>query len=161
MTTVMETLEERGVRFEVVDHPRAFTSVAEALAMGIAADDVLKSLLVDTTRGHVLVVLPGGSRLDMQRMRHAVGDPHAHLATEGEIEQDLPEVDLGALPPLGSLFAMPTYVDPEVLRHETVVFAAGTQERSLRARVDDVFREEPIEVAPMVRTGDEDQELMG
>lgn len=161
MTTVMESLTERHVPFEVIEHPRAFTSVAEALSMGVSADDVLKALLVDTDRGHVLVVVPGAARVDMQRLRHAVGDPHAHLATEAEIEEDLPDVDLGALPPLGSLFAIPTYVDPEVLRHDTVVFAAGSQERSIKARVDDVFREEPIEVAPMVRGGDEDKEFLG
>jgi prolyl-tRNA editing enzyme YbaK/EbsC (Cys-tRNA(Pro) deacylase) len=37
------------------------------------------------------------------------------------------------LPPLGSLLGVPLVVDPEVLDHEVVVFAAGTETESVRA----------------------------
>ncbi|MBI2238274.1 MAG: hypothetical protein HYU54_07110, partial [Actinobacteria bacterium] len=37
MSVVTEYLEARGVPFEVIEHPRAFTSVAEARALGVEA----------------------------------------------------------------------------------------------------------------------------
>ncbi|HEX9124206.1 MAG TPA: YbaK/EbsC family protein [Actinomycetota bacterium] len=151
MTRTTEYLEHKGIPFEVVVHPKAFTSIEEARALGIDAHEVVKALLVDTRWGHVLAVIPGDCRLDMKLVEEAVGDHHAHLATEGEVQHDLPEFELGSLPPLGTLLDMPTFVDAEVMRHETVVFAAGSQTESVKAAVNDLFDRERVTVAPLTR----------
>ena len=54
------------------------------------------------------------------------------LATETELQADFPGYELGALPPLGSLLGVPLLVDPEVLSHETVLFAGGLETESIR-----------------------------
>lgn len=151
MSLTTEYLEGRGVPFEAVEHEKAFTSIDEARALGIDADAVVKTLLIDTAAGHVLAVVPGDRRLDMRLLEGVVGDKHAHLATEQEIERDLPGVELGSLPPLGGLLKMHAYVDPEVLEHETIVFAGGVQTESIRARSEDVFRDEVVTVAKITK----------
>ena len=151
MSLVTEYLERKGVPFEAISHEKTYTTIDEARALGIEADAVVKTLLLDTASGHVLAVIPGDRRLDMRLVEDVVGDKHAHLATEQEIERDLPGIELGSLPPLGGLLKMHAYVDPEVLQHETIVFAAGTQTESIKARSEDVFRDEPITVAKLTR----------
>lgn len=151
MSLTTEYLEGRGVPFEAIPHDKAFTSIDEARALGIEADAVVKTLLIDSSAGHVLAVIPGDRRLDMKLVEGVVGDKHAHLATEQEIERDLPGMELGSLPPLGGLLKMHAYVDPEVLEHETVVFAAGVQTESIQARSEDLFREEVVTVAKITK----------
>lgn len=151
MSLVTEYLERKGVPFEAISHEKTYTTIDEARALGIEADAVVKTLLLDTASGHVLAVIPGDRRLDMRLVEDVVGDKHAHLATEQEIERDLPGIELGSVPPLGGLLKMHAYVDPEVLRHETIVFAAGTQTESIKARSEDVFRDEPITVAKLTK----------
>lgn len=151
MSLVTEYLERKGVPFEAISHEKTYTTIDEARALGIEADAVVKTLLLDTSSGHVLAVIPGDRRLDMRLVEDVVGDKHAHLATEQEIERDLPGIELGSLPPLGGLLKMHAYVDPEVLQHETIVFAAGTQTESIKARAEDVFRDEPITVAKLTK----------
>ncbi len=151
MSFTTEYLEGRGISFEVIPHDKAFTSIDEARALGIEADAVVKTLLLDTVAGHVLAVIPGDRRLDMRLVEDVVGDKHAHLATEQEIERDLPGLELGSLPPLGGLLRVHAYIDPEVLEHETIVFAAGTQTESIRARSEDVFRDETVTVAKITK----------
>jgi Ala-tRNA(Pro) deacylase len=151
MSLTTEYLESRGIAFDVVPHDKAFTSVDEARALGIEADAVVKTLLLDTGVGHALAVIPGDRRLDMRLVEHAVGDKHVHLATEQEIEHDLPGVELGSLPPLGGFLRARVYVDPEVLEHETIVFAGGTQTESIRARSADLFRDETVTVAKITK----------
>jgi prolyl-tRNA editing enzyme YbaK/EbsC (Cys-tRNA(Pro) deacylase) len=63
------------------------------------------------------------------------------------------------MPPLGSLHGAPTYVDPEVMRHDTVMFAAGTQTESLKVRTED--RNEPVAVAPLTRLSEAEERLVG
>jgi prolyl-tRNA editing enzyme YbaK/EbsC (Cys-tRNA(Pro) deacylase) len=144
MSIVTQYLDAEDVGYEVVHHDRSFTGVDEAKAVGIEADEVLKTLVFDTDRGHVLAVIPGSGRLDMRRLRDAVGDPHAKLATEKEIERDFHGFELGSLPPLGGLLDAETYVDPRVRDHDVVVIAAGSQVESVRARTREVFAKERV-----------------
>ena len=151
MSVTTGYLEGRGVAFEVVPPAKAFTSIDEARALGIEADEVVKTLLLDTVGGHVLTVIPGDRRLDMRLVERVVGDKHAHLATEQEIQRDLPKLELGSLPPLGGLLKAHAYVDPDVMKHETIVFAAGAQTESIKARTEDVFRDELVTVAKITK----------
>src|SRR6266508_2495323 len=151
MPRVREHLAGRGVEFEEISHSTAYTGIDEARAMGIEADDVAKTVVVRAGDGFVLLAVPASRRLAMRRVQSAVGDNHARLATEDEIEGAFPGFQLGALPPLGSLLDRPLYVDPELLRHDTIVFAAGTQTDSVRVRTADLFGGEPFSEAPLTR----------
>ena len=107
----------------MLPHRQAYTSVDEARALGIDADEVLKTLAVRTGSGYALMVIPASCRLDLHLAREALGDNHARLATEEELGRDFGGYQLGALPPLGALIGAEVYVDSEVLRHEIVAFA--------------------------------------
>jgi Ala-tRNA(Pro) deacylase len=131
MSLVTEHLDERGVSFEIVPHRRALTSLQEARELGVTAEEVLKTVALWTGGKYVLAVVPASRRLELRRIRQALEDPAARLATEAELEADFPGYELGALPPLGSLLGVPLLVDPEVLGHELVVFAAGTETESV------------------------------
>jgi Ala-tRNA(Pro) deacylase len=151
MSLVTEHLTERGVAFEVVPHRRAFTSLQEAQELGVAADEVLKAVALWTGGKYVLAVVPAPRRLDLRRVREALDDPDARLATEAELAADFPGYELGALPPLGSLLGVPLLVDPEVLEHGLVMFAAGRETESVRVVAADLFRDEPLGVLPLTR----------
>jgi Ala-tRNA(Pro) deacylase len=161
MSAVSEYLEKRGVAFEATSHAETYRSVDEARALGIAADEVVKALMLRAASSYRLAVLPASRRLDMKLVQEAVGDNHARLATERELERDFPGFELGAWPPLGSLLSVPTHVDPEVMEHETIVFAAGSRTESVKVRTQDLFRGEPVSVSPLTRHPEEEEEQGG
>lgn len=162
MPTVAEHLQRQGVAFELIPHSQAYTSIDEARALGISADEVVKTVAVKTASGYALVILPRAQRLHMKLVRKAVGDSHARLASEEELKRDFPEFELGALPPLGSLLGAPAFVDPEVMEQETLLFSGGTQTESVKVRAEDLFRAEPTTVLPVVRRGQgKDEEPLG
>jgi Ala-tRNA(Pro) deacylase len=151
MSLVTEHLAGRGVAFEVVPHRRAFTSLQQARELGVAAEQVVKTVGLWTGGKYVLGVVPASRRLDLHLVHVALEDPAARLATEAELRVDFPGYELGALPPLGSLLGVPLLVDPEVLGHELVLFAAGTETESVRAATGELFRDEPAAVLPLTR----------
>jgi Ala-tRNA(Pro) deacylase len=154
MSLVTDHLADRGVAFEVLPHRRAFTSLQEAWELGAAANEVLKTVALWTGRKYVLAVVPASRRLELRLVRDALEDPAARLATEAELVADFPGYELGALPPLGSLLGVPLLVDPEVLGHEVVVFAAGTETESVRVAAGELFRDELLAVVPLTRHGE-------
>jgi Ala-tRNA(Pro) deacylase len=146
MTQVTEYLETKEIPFEILAHDRAFTAADEADSLHVDPHIVVKTLLVDTRWGRVLAVVPGDRRLDMQMLRDAVGDHFAHLASEVELMGVYPKLELGTLPPLGRLLELPTFVDGDIMRHEWVVFPAGSQTQAVRARTRDIFDREHVTI---------------
>jgi Ala-tRNA(Pro) deacylase len=155
MTQVTEHLETRGVRFEPIAHRQACTSIDEARALGIEASEVVKTVAVRVAGGYALMAVPATGRLDMHLVQAAVGDRHVRLATEEELLRDFPGFELGALPPLGSLLGAPLYVDQEVLQHETVVFAAGSQTESVQLKTAELIQYEQVTALPLIKHADE------
>lgn len=151
MTHVTQYLETKGIPFEVLPHEQTFTATEEARALGVDPHVVAKTLLIDTRWGRVLAVIPGDRRIDTDMLCDAVGDHDAHLAGEAEILGNFPEHQLGALPPLGYLLDLPTFVDGDLMRHEHVVFAAGSQRLAVRAHTADLFEREHVTVTRLTR----------
>jgi prolyl-tRNA editing enzyme YbaK/EbsC (Cys-tRNA(Pro) deacylase) len=147
MTKVTAYLDEKGIANEPLTHDRAFTGIDEARALGMQADEVLKTVILDTRGEHVALVLPSGERLDMQLVREAVDDPAATLANEAELERDFGGFELGALPPIAPLLGIDVIVDPTVRDHGPVIFAAGTQTESTRVDAQELFAFQPVRFA--------------
>jgi Ala-tRNA(Pro) deacylase len=154
MSVVTEHLEQRGSAFELLPHRQAYTSTDEARALGIDAGEVLKTLAVRTGPGYALAVIPASCRLDLHLVRDALGDHQARLASEEELGRDFPGYQLGALPPLGTLLGSQVFIDPEVLEHDIVVFAAGTQTESIRMGTRELFASEQVATVPLVKLAD-------
>ena len=77
------------------------------------------------------------SVVDMQEMKTLLDLPHLRLATEEELAELFPETELGAMPPFGSLFYMPVYVDSTLARQEAIAFNAGTHRDLIHMRFRD------------------------
>jgi len=155
MTMLTDYLEREDIAYQLLHHERTFTGIDEARALGVEADEVLKTLILDTKEGHVAVVLPSGERLDMRLVREVLDDPDAALASETEISGDFAGFELGALPPVAPLLGVETIVDATVRDHGPVVFAAGTQTESVKVEARDLFASQPGRFAQVAEVWNE------
>ena len=156
MTLVTEHLERQGIRFEILPHRRATTAIDEARALGLGADEVVKVLVLDIETGHALAFIPAYRRLDLDRVRDALGEGKVKLASEDEVAVDFPEFELGAMPAVPSLLHVPVVVDPEIFRHAKVTFAAGVQRESVRTDPRDVMQGATVTIAPITEPVDKE-----
>ena len=137
---VVEALDRARAPYELLRHDHTETAGDEARALGLALEEVAKTVVVETAIGSVRAVLPAGERLDLHKLRGALrihGKPR--LATEAELGRDYPEFELGSVPPLGGAHADRVVVDVRVAAQESVVLEAGTHEESVRLRPADLL----------------------
>jgi Ala-tRNA(Pro) deacylase len=151
MTVVTEHLEKQGIRFELIPHPPATSALEEAEVLDVGADEVVKTVVLDVDTGHALAVVPASRRIDLDLLREALGEPHARLATEEEIARDFPEFELGAMPPLPSMLHVPVVIDPSVLDHTRITFAAGITRGSVRTSPAVLFTGASVSITPITR----------
>jgi Ala-tRNA(Pro) deacylase len=151
MTVVTEHLEKQGIRFELLPHPPATSALAEAEVLDLEPDQVIKAVVLDVSTGHAIAVLPASRRVDLDLLREALGERDARLASEEEIAKDFPEFELGAMPPLPSMLHVPLVIDPSVLEHATITFAAGITRGSVRTSPSVLFTGASVTITPISR----------
>jgi Ala-tRNA(Pro) deacylase len=142
-------LDDAGVSYELLPHPRTESAVAEAEALGLPPADVAKTLVVTTGDGYVRVVLPATERIDLRKLREARGGGkrEVHLASEEDLARDYREFELGAVPPVGGRRRDPVVVDSRLAGRESLVLEAGSHEESVRVAAGDLVRVADAQVA--------------
>ena len=144
-------LDEAGVEYELLPHPRTETATAEAEALGVEQADVAKTLVISTPGGYVRAVLAASERIDMHKLReHLEGGKRIHLATEEDLGRDYPDFELGAVPPFGGSDDR-VLVDSRLADRESVVLEAGSHEQSVRIRTADLLALTRAEVADLAQ----------
>jgi Ala-tRNA(Pro) deacylase len=158
MADVTSFLDEAGLDFDVLEHAHTERAADEAAALGVSPAEVAKTLVLTTPEGNVRAVLPASERIDLRKVGDLVGasGKKVHLATEDDLARDYAEFDLGAVPPFGGK-RDPVILDLRLSERDSVVFEAGSHERSVRIKAADLLRLTEAQVADISREGAEDR----
>jgi Ala-tRNA(Pro) deacylase len=133
-------LQERGIEFELLPHPRTLSAAGEARALGVPPERVAKTLLArDDGDRCIRAVIPASTRLDLTKLAHAVAAAKTTLLTEEELVAVYPQFELGAVPPFGGPAGDRIVVDRGLAETEYVVFEGGVHDESLRMRLADLI----------------------
>jgi Ala-tRNA(Pro) deacylase len=153
-------LDNQGMDFEIINHRETMTSGDEALAVGVVASHVAKTLVIKVhTGGDILAVVPSSARLDIHRLRDVLGDNHARLATEEEMSRDYPQFELGAVPPLGEMLGAEVFLDRRLEEANEILFAGGTHSDSIKMSGEDFLKLTHPRIADLVREPGEEEGL--
>ncbi len=135
-------LDDGGASYELLPHAHTERASDEAQALGLAPEDVAKTLVLTIPDGYVRAVVPASERIDLRKVREllGVGKKKVHLASEEDLARDYPEFELGAVPPLGGGRRDPVLLDPRVAERESVVLEAGSHDESVRMQTGDLLR---------------------
>lgn len=146
-TQVIDELDRDGLQYELIAHPRTMTARAEANAIGIAAHEVAKTVVLATSTGYVRAVVPASERLDLHKARDLLDDRECRLATEEELGAAYPAFELGAVPPFGGPAGDRVILDRRLAELDAVVLEAGSHDQSVRLRTSDLLARSGAEVA--------------
>ena len=153
-TAVTERLErwlrERGAPFRLLEHAPVFTSEEAARVRGTPIEAGAKALVLQTPEQAVHVVVPGHRRVDNARLRALLGTRTLRFATPEELLL-LTGCVPGAVPPFGTLFGLPAFVDQGVTERDEIAFNAGSNSVSIIMRGDDFLRVSEARVHALAR----------
>ena len=125
-------LDQLGIAYEVVEHPRGLTAAAEARAAGVTPENAAKAVVLRDADGFRLAVVPASERVDLHKLRELLeAGKDLRLASEQELEAEFPGFELGAIPPLGEMLPAAEVIDRRILAHERVLCNGGDHEHSV------------------------------
>ena len=137
LSRILEYLDHNKVQYSHHAHPNAYTARELASAEHVPTHEVAKTVVFVEEDGYGMAVLGTDCAVDMYELRMLLGQPRLRLATEPELAKLFPNCELGAMPPFGSLFQMPVYVDSRLAAEEMIEFNAGTHRDVVRLRFHD------------------------
>jgi Ala-tRNA(Pro) deacylase len=133
-------LDRFEIGYDVMHHDPAFTAQELAARMHISGFEFTKAVVVKLDGEFALVAVPAPLRINFKELARLASAKKCRLANEQEFQQFFPDCELGAMPPFGNLYQLPTYADIEVTRNENIVINAGTHAEALRLRFADFNR---------------------
>lgn len=130
-------LQDRGIGFEKHSHAMTYTAQGLAQAEHVSGHFVAKPVVVKSSSEFVMCVIPAPKQLELDRVAAVLGDESLRLATEAEMADLFPDCELGAEPPVGSMFDMTTIMDRSLKADEYLIMQAGTHTESVKIRRED------------------------
>jgi Ala-tRNA(Pro) deacylase len=133
-------LDRFNVEYEVTEHPAAYTAQGLAQAEHVSGHRVIKPVLVECDGQMVLCALPACDRVDLEALRDDLDAERVRLADEEVLKRVFVDCEVGAEPPIGALFGLPTIADESLLAQDKVTFQAGTHHEAVTMSMDDYRR---------------------
>ena len=127
-------LDGRKVQYLTITHSPAFTAQGAAHRAHIHGRQLAKTVVVFIAGEPAMMVLPANQRIGVENLRVLAGTEDVRLAHEDEFRNLFPDCELGALPPFGNLYDMPTYASPELAEGEEIIFNAGSHAELVRMK---------------------------
>jgi len=142
--TCRERLEryfrEQGVKYQTTSHPEVYTAQEVAAVEHVPGMFMAKVVMVLVDGTITALVLPAPRRVDIPRLKAALGAKEARLAREEEFGHLFPDCEVGAMPPFGNLYGVPVVVDKSLTEDPQIVFNAGTHRETMSVAFADFQR---------------------
>lgn len=122
--TVQTCLSKAGVRYDIIEHPRASNSTYTAEAAHVPGGRLAKSVLLEDGERYLMAVIPATHRVDIGALHRRLGR-EIGLATEEEVARLFADCEPGAVPPLGQVYGIETIMDEAFVDAEDVYFEGG------------------------------------
>jgi Ala-tRNA(Pro) deacylase len=137
---LLDYLEESGVEFEASEHRPAFTAQHLAAEEHEPGKYVAKPVIIKADGNYMMCVLPASCKIDLDSLKRQLGVKSLELAEEKDIAAIFGDCALGAEPPFGNLYDLPTIMDKALEDDDHITFQAGTHEKTVRMSMDDYRR---------------------
>ena len=119
-----EYLENEGVRYDLIEHPYAVTSLHVASEAHISGENLAKAVVLRDGDGYILAVVPATHHVQLGKLRKHF-NRYIVLASEQDLYNLFEDCTIGAVPPLGDAYGVDVIFDNSLYERDDVYFEAG------------------------------------
>lgn len=150
---LQEYLDQQGIAYRLSRHSMVYTSQDLAATEHMPGRAVIKPVIVRADGKFIMCALPASYRVDLGELRRQLDARQIALAEETQLREICPDCELGAEPPIGRMFGLPTVMDESLMADERVMFQAGTHDTAVTMTLADYRRAAQPELAHFGRHG--------
>ena len=137
---VIEFLDKSKVSYEATEHKPTFTAQRMAAEEHEPGRFVAKPVIVKADGKYVMCVLAACYKVDLGALKSQLGAKSLELATEEEMGKLFDDCELGAEPPFGNLYDLPTVMDKAMEKDDHITFQSGAHDKGVRMSMADYVK---------------------
>lgn len=137
---ITDFLKKNKMYYQVLVHPKSFTSSETAEAGHVSGKNFLKAVMVKVDGKDAMVVLPSNRTIDFLKLTTALRTRSVYIEAEKEFKDLFPDCEVGAMPPVGRLYGLSCYIDESIRGKDKVYLNAGNHEECIEISADDFLR---------------------
>ena len=151
---IIKFLEKSEIKYEPIKHRTVYTAQDKAATLKVKPKIVGKTLVVKLDKNPALVLIPANKNLDKEKLlkvankcRNSHGRiriaearrakarySHADFAKESWMKKKLKGIKIGATPPFGIIWKLPTFIDASLIKEPKIVINSGDYNWSFKIR---------------------------
>lgn len=136
---IKQLLDDNSMQYDVMEHEPVYTCEEAAKVRGTQLSQGTKALIMKADAKYIMAILPGNKELDMERLKKILQAKTLELANAKQVKE-VTNCNIGAVPPFGNLFNLDVYADNSITQNEILAFNAGSNKKSIKMRVKDLFK---------------------
>jgi Ala-tRNA(Pro) deacylase len=138
-TWIRTSLTARGIPFEEMHHPPAFTAQQVAAREHVSGHRMAKVVAAVVDGRAVELILPASRRVDLERVKEVLGAKDVRLASEEEMGRVFTGCEVGAIPALRHWEGVTVLMDRTMPVDGDLVIQAGTHTDAIRLPLREWF----------------------
>jgi Ala-tRNA(Pro) deacylase len=135
---IIALMDENKIAYDMYEHAPVYTNPAMAEALNVMESETVKSLVLKTKEGDMIVlVLPGNKKVNWKQAAAGANTKKVSFAKPDEVSQTV-GCEVGCVPPFGHLTTLPIYMDPDLTKKNFVYFNPGVHDKSFKIKAWDL-----------------------
>lgn len=135
---ILAILGDKKITYEVFEHDPVYTNPAMAEALNVSESETVKSLVLTTKEGNMIVlVLPGNKKVNWKQAAAAAKTKKVTFAKPDEVSRAV-GCEVGCVPPFGHMTPLPIYMDSDLTKKNFVYFNPGVHDKSFKIKAWDL-----------------------
>lgn len=143
--SIIDRLESKNIPFEKYEHEPVFTSEEAAKVRNTNVHQGAKALVLQADKEFILLVLPADLKADLDKLQKLKGYKKLVMASKESVKSKT-GLEVGCIPPFGSLLGLKTLVDSRLSENTEIAFNAGRHDRSVEVSYEGYIKAESPEV---------------
>ncbi|PIP18266.1 MAG: hypothetical protein COX42_01830 [Parcubacteria group bacterium CG23_combo_of_CG06-09_8_20_14_all_35_6] len=125
-------LSTNKIKFEEIKHRQVFTGLDKAATLKIKSNLIAKTIVMKSGKDMAMAILAANKNLNKKKFAKASKLKNPDFVSETLIKNKIKGFKVGAIPPLGGLFKMPSFLDRGLAKEKLIFVSAGNYETSLK-----------------------------
>ena len=135
---IIALLKDKKITYEIFEHEPVYTNPAMAEALNVSEAETVKSLVLTTREGKMIVlVLPGNKKVNWKQAAAGAGTKKVSFAKPEAVSEAV-GCEVGCVPPFGHLTTLDIYMDPDLTKKNFVYFNPGVHDKSFKIKAWDL-----------------------
>jgi len=139
---IINFLEKNKVKYEIVEHKTVYTAFDKAKTLKVKPNIIAKTLVLKGNGELIISAIPANKNLDKNKFKKLFNKwlkkqgrksvKSIDFISERLMKNKLKGAKVGAVPPLGDLWKLPTFIDRALMKEKKIILNGGDYTCSLK-----------------------------